>query len=175
MAQLQLSADISEPASKMIGHLDTYRDGFAKVSAAALAGEITTPQDGNKAMKAYKTSINAIEEGVVGLEKLLGERQAERLAQHRADDRRLSWAIAVAALLFASLVTAFARLVGRSVTVPMAAAQSYDVFNDEAGFANRGTFVVDRSGVIRFAEMKQPGEPRDQSLWTDALKALQAG
>ena len=56
-----------------------------------------------------------------------------------------------------------------------AVAQAYGVFNDDAGFANRGTFVVDRSGIIRFAEMKQPGEPRDQAVWTDALKALQAG
>jgi peroxiredoxin (alkyl hydroperoxide reductase subunit C) len=54
-------------------------------------------------------------------------------------------------------------------------AQSYGVFNDDLGFANRGTFVLDRSGVIRFAEMKQPGQPRDQAVWTAALKALQAG
>jgi mycoredoxin-dependent peroxiredoxin len=51
--------------------------------------------------------------------------------------------------------------------------QSYGVFNDDAGYSNRGTFVVDRSGIIRFAEMKQPGESRDQRLWTDALAALQ--
>ena len=44
------------------------------------------------------------------------------------------------------------------------------MFNDDAGVANRGTFVVDRAGVIRFAEMKQPGEARDQSVWTDALE-----
>jgi mycoredoxin-dependent peroxiredoxin len=53
-----------------------------------------------------------------------------------------------------------------------AVAQSYGVFNEDTGFANRGTFVVDRAGIIRFAEMKQPGESRDQSVWTDALKAL---
>jgi alkyl hydroperoxide reductase subunit AhpC len=46
------------------------------------------------------------------------------------------------------------------------------VFNDKAGISNRGTFVIDRSGVIRFAEMKQPGEARDQRVWTDALAAL---
>jgi mycoredoxin-dependent peroxiredoxin len=56
-----------------------------------------------------------------------------------------------------------------------AVSQAYGVFNDEAGVANRGTFVVDRAGTIRFAEMKQPGERRDQSVWTDALKALQSG
>jgi mycoredoxin-dependent peroxiredoxin len=55
-----------------------------------------------------------------------------------------------------------------------AVSQAYGVFNDVAGVANRGTFVVDRSGMIRFAEMKQPGEARDQRLWTDALRALSA-
>ena len=53
-----------------------------------------------------------------------------------------------------------------------AVAQAYGVFNDDTGFANRGTFVVDRGGVIRFAEMKQPGEARDQAVWREALKAL---
>jgi peroxiredoxin len=55
-----------------------------------------------------------------------------------------------------------------------AVAAAYGVFNADAGFANRGTFVVDRSGIIRFAEMKQPGEARDQAVWTDALKALES-
>ncbi|MCV7401109.1 peroxiredoxin [Mycobacterium fragae] len=55
-----------------------------------------------------------------------------------------------------------------------AVSQAYGVFNDDTGFSNRGTFVVDRSGTIRFAEMKQPGEARDQRLWTDALAALRA-
>lgn len=53
-----------------------------------------------------------------------------------------------------------------------AVSQAYGVFNETTGFSNRGTFVVDRWGVIRFAEMKQPGESRDQQLWTDALSAL---
>ena len=56
-----------------------------------------------------------------------------------------------------------------------AVSQAYGVFNEDAGVANRGTFVVDRAGIVRFAEMKQPGERRDQSVWTDALKALQSG
>jgi mycoredoxin-dependent peroxiredoxin len=53
-----------------------------------------------------------------------------------------------------------------------AVAQAYGVFNDGTGFANRGTFAIDRDGLIRFAEMKQPGEPRDQSSWTEALTTL---
>jgi mycoredoxin-dependent peroxiredoxin len=56
-----------------------------------------------------------------------------------------------------------------------AVAQAYGVFNDDTGFANRGTFVIDRTGVIRFAEMKGPGEARNQALWVDALAALTVG
>lgn len=55
-----------------------------------------------------------------------------------------------------------------------AVAQAYGVFNEDAGIANRGTFVVDREGIVRFSEMKGPGEPRDQKVWTDALAALRS-
>lgn len=51
-------------------------------------------------------------------------------------------------------------------------AQDYGVFNEAAGYPNRGTFVVDRSGIIRFAEMMEPGQVRDQKVWTAALQAL---
>ncbi|MEH0971799.1 peroxiredoxin [Micromonospora sp. CPCC 205546] len=50
-----------------------------------------------------------------------------------------------------------------------AVAQSYGVFNDVAGIANRGTFVIDKAGVVRFAEMNMPGEARDQQGWRKAL------
>lgn len=53
-----------------------------------------------------------------------------------------------------------------------AVAQAYGVFNDDTGYPNRGTFVVDRSGIIRFAEVMEPGQPRDQSVWRQALAAL---
>ena len=50
-----------------------------------------------------------------------------------------------------------------------AVAQAYGVFNAERGFANRGTFVIDREGLVRFAEMISPGETRDQDAWRKAL------
>jgi peroxiredoxin len=53
-----------------------------------------------------------------------------------------------------------------------AVAQKYGVFNDIAGMANRGTFLVDKQGVVRFAEMNSPGEARDQSGWLKAVDAL---
>ncbi len=55
-----------------------------------------------------------------------------------------------------------------------AVATSYGVFNAERGFANRGTFLIDRSGVVRFAEMNLPGEARDQDAWRKALASLPA-
>ena len=51
-------------------------------------------------------------------------------------------------------------------------AQDYDVFNDGAGFALRGTFLVDRDGVVRFAEVNGPGEARQQEGWKKAVAAL---
>ena len=55
-----------------------------------------------------------------------------------------------------------------------AVSQAFGVFNDHSGFANRGTFVIDRLGVIRFAECKEPGEARDQTVWAQALAALRS-
>jgi len=53
-----------------------------------------------------------------------------------------------------------------------AVAQAYGVFNEVTGFANRGSFVIDRGGIIRFAECNEPGEARDPAHWTAALAAL---
>jgi mycoredoxin-dependent peroxiredoxin len=51
-------------------------------------------------------------------------------------------------------------------------AQAYGVFNSDAGFANRGTFLIDRTGTIAYAEMRGPGEARDLSAWRAAVAAL---
>lgn len=53
-----------------------------------------------------------------------------------------------------------------------AVAQAYGVFNAEKGFANRGTFVIDRDGIVRYAELNGPGQARDQDAWRKALASL---
>jgi mycoredoxin-dependent peroxiredoxin len=53
-------------------------------------------------------------------------------------------------------------------------ARAYGVFNETAGFANRGTFLIDSDGVVRFAEMIGPGESRDEKAWRSALASLPA-
>ena len=55
-----------------------------------------------------------------------------------------------------------------------AVARAYGVFNETTGFANRGTFVIDREGVVRFAEMNGPGQARDQDAWRKALASATA-
>jgi peroxiredoxin len=53
-----------------------------------------------------------------------------------------------------------------------AVASAYGVFNEQVGYANRGTFLVDREGVVRFAEMNEPGQGRDAEKWRQAIKEL---
>ncbi len=51
-------------------------------------------------------------------------------------------------------------------------AQAYGAFNESAGFANRGTYLVDRDGIVRYTELNGPGEGRDPGDWQAAIKAL---
>jgi len=51
-------------------------------------------------------------------------------------------------------------------------ARDYGVLNEDGGFANRGTFLVDRDGIVRFAEMNAIGEGRDADDWITAIKSL---
>lgn len=50
----------------------------------------------------------------------------------------------------------------------------YGVFNADAGLAVRGTFLIDKAGVVRFAEVNQPGQARDQEAWKKAVAELGA-
>jgi peroxiredoxin len=53
-----------------------------------------------------------------------------------------------------------------------AVAQRFGVFNEKTGFANRGTFLVDKDGIVQFAEVNSPGEGRDPADWAAAIKTL---
>src|SRR3712207_1495037 len=55
-----------------------------------------------------------------------------------------------------------------------ATAQAYGVFNEKAGMALRGTFLVDADGKIAFAEVNVAGDVREQSGWKDAVGRLAA-
>jgi peroxiredoxin len=51
-------------------------------------------------------------------------------------------------------------------------AQAYGVFNEKAGMALRGTFLIDAEGTIVFAEVNSPGDARQQQGWKDAVAKL---
>lgn len=53
-----------------------------------------------------------------------------------------------------------------------AVATAYGVFNADAGFADRGTFLISPAGVIEYATVQGPGEPRSVTDWRDAVSRL---
>jgi peroxiredoxin (alkyl hydroperoxide reductase subunit C) len=53
-----------------------------------------------------------------------------------------------------------------------AVAERYGVFDANIGLAMRGTFLIDKQGVIRFAEVNPIPEARDQQRWRHALAEL---
>jgi peroxiredoxin (alkyl hydroperoxide reductase subunit C) len=55
-----------------------------------------------------------------------------------------------------------------------AVAQAYGVFNSDAGVSNRGTFLIDRDGIIRFSEANEIGVGRDPQAWLDAIASVTA-
>src|SRR3712207_4303148 len=55
-----------------------------------------------------------------------------------------------------------------------AVAQAYGVFNDKAGMAVRGTFLLDGEGRIAFTEVNGPGDPREQDRKSTRLNSSHA-
>ncbi len=53
-----------------------------------------------------------------------------------------------------------------------AVARDYGVFLEEGGFAGRGTFLLDRDGIVRWAEVNPPGLGRDFADYRQALADL---
>ena len=53
-----------------------------------------------------------------------------------------------------------------------AVAQQYGVFLAARGMASRGSFLVDREGVLRWTVVNSPGEARDLSAYREALAAV---
>ncbi len=51
-------------------------------------------------------------------------------------------------------------------------ARAYGVLNEASGVAFRGTFLVDKEGVIRFSEQNPIPDARDQQRWRAALAEL---
>lgn len=51
-------------------------------------------------------------------------------------------------------------------------ARSYGVFMPGLGFATRGSFLVDTTGVLRWSTVQGPGQPRDPQAYRDALATL---
>ena len=55
-----------------------------------------------------------------------------------------------------------------------AVSKAYDSFLEARGISLRGTFLIDKEGVLRWMEVNQPKEARDQAGWRKALAELSA-
>ncbi len=55
-----------------------------------------------------------------------------------------------------------------------AVSQTYGVFFDKGGFPLRGTFIVDKTGVVRWSVVNGPGDARRTQDYRDALASLAA-
>ena len=53
-----------------------------------------------------------------------------------------------------------------------AVATKYGVFNEERGLATRGTFVIDKEGIVRWKVVNAIPDARDQAEYVQALAAL---
>jgi peroxiredoxin (alkyl hydroperoxide reductase subunit C) len=53
-----------------------------------------------------------------------------------------------------------------------ATAQAYGVFDQSGGFSTRGTFLVDRDGVVRWTLVNGPSQKRDFAGYRAALRQL---
>jgi len=53
-----------------------------------------------------------------------------------------------------------------------AAAKAYQIFNEDLGCALRGTFIIDKSGVIRWAVVNGLGDARNNGDYKAAIAAL---
>jgi peroxiredoxin len=51
-------------------------------------------------------------------------------------------------------------------------AEAYGVFNETIGFAVRGTFLIDTSGVLRWSLVNGPGEARPLTAYREAVAVL---
>ena len=53
-----------------------------------------------------------------------------------------------------------------------AVTKAYGVFNEDRGFAIRGTFVVDKAGILRWQVVNGPGDARNAADYKAALASL---
>lgn len=50
--------------------------------------------------------------------------------------------------------------------------EKYGVFMPERGMATRGSFIIDKTGVIRWLVVNSPGDARSVNAYVEALAAL---
>ncbi len=132
-------------------NLQTYAAGFKTVMSAISNGQVKTPEDGNKAIGAYKEATHAMEKvawdfAAVGVTRLeAAEKALDELQDHVTTTMYLLIAIAV----FATFVVTWT--ITRSITRPMSGIESMltDIAEGEGDLTKRLEYVSnDELGII---------------------------
>ncbi|QWV93587.1 methyl-accepting chemotaxis protein [Geomonas oryzisoli] len=109
-----------ECLAAMRREIDAYAAGFRKVAGRVVAGEITTPQDANKAMEEYKAPTHDSER----LSSTFAESMDKEMTASTEQAVSVSHRLKISILLFCSAAAFVAWLLGylgaRSVTKPLA-------------------------------------------------------
>jgi len=114
----QLPED-KERVARMTANLETYAAGMTGILARIKAGEITTPEDGNKAVGQYKEPIHQLEKTAQDFATDGNTRMAQMEAAFAATARRTTWTTIGLSLVAIVTGAGLSLAIGRSITRPL--------------------------------------------------------
>ncbi len=97
-----------------------YETGFVTVYGQIKAGVITTPQDGNKAMEAYKKPAEEAQKMIIEFAGEIDKRMETTVKEAIASSGKIQMTIVVLAVIAFILAMILATLITRSITRPLA-------------------------------------------------------
>ncbi len=104
---------------KMKRGAEAYQKGFSGIYNDISAGKLTTPQDGNKAMKAFKPAIRDLTENSSAIHGASTERMHKMTENVLAVEGRVNIVIILVLAVSVLLLALFAFLLTRSITSPL--------------------------------------------------------
>ncbi|MBJ6748885.1 methyl-accepting chemotaxis protein [Geomonas anaerohicana] len=100
--------------------IDAYAAGFRTVAGRVTAGEITAPQDANKAIEAYKTATHHSEEQMGRFVENMEKEMTTTTEQAVSTSHRLKVAVLLLSLVAAAVAWMLGYIGARSITQPLA-------------------------------------------------------
>ncbi|MDA8418693.1 MAG: methyl-accepting chemotaxis protein, partial [Desulfobacteraceae bacterium] len=100
-------------------NVQIYRDGFKKVYAMIGAGQIATPEEGNKAIMPYKDAIHIMEAAAIDLASKADKAMGAERELLKAASMRVIWIVVGISFVAVALGLLLSSIVARSIRVPL--------------------------------------------------------